>query len=68
PFFAQLRKTDTSWKELIIGGTVCLIALSFFINYRSANNSSVWHWNGTPLDVNEHYSRVWDWSDIPFLR
>jgi hypothetical protein len=25
-------------------------------------------WDETPVDVDDHPERVWDWSDPPFLR
>ena len=39
-----------------------------FIHYRGANSWSTILWNATPVDVDAMPTRVWDWSDIQFLR
>ena len=47
----------------------CALALaSLAIQYRGADNPAVFDWNRTPVSVDQNPKRVWDWSDIAFLR
>jgi hypothetical protein len=50
--------------------TICLvlIAASFFIHFRGATSWQVYRWNDQPRDVDKEVTRLWDWSDPPFLR
>ncbi len=41
---------------------------SIFIHYRGANSWSTILWNESPAQIDSMPSRVWDWSDIQFLR
>jgi hypothetical protein len=45
-----------------------LLAKSFYAHHRSANSWRVPGWNETPVSIDKHPERVWDWSDIQFLR
>ena len=44
------------------------LAISFYAHHRSANSWRVPAWNQVPNCVDQNPSRVWDWSDIQFLR
>jgi hypothetical protein len=44
------------------------LALALFIHARGSYSLAVHDWDRTPKDVDFAPSRVWDWSDIPFLR
>ena len=55
-------------RVLFATGFACLIAISFFINYRGANTQAVYAWNRYPVNVDVDPSRVWDWRDLQFLR
>jgi hypothetical protein len=44
------------------------LAIALFIHARGAYSPAVHRWNSTPVEVNVQPSRVWDWSDPPFLR
>lgn len=51
---------------ILLGST---IVVSGFIHYRGANSQEVYEWNGgPPADIDNLPQRVWDWSDIQFLR
>ncbi len=46
---------------------VCLAA-SFAIHFRGATSMAVWGWHETPLHLDRHPERLWDWKDLQFLR
>jgi hypothetical protein len=52
----------------LYAGVGVLVAFSFFTHIRAATHESVPAWNATPLDVDTHSDRPWDWSDPQFLR
>ncbi|WP_342379887.1 hypothetical protein NVS55_10115 [Myxococcus stipitatus] len=56
------------WKRGFVVTFVLLAGLSFFTHFRGATSSAVVNWNGLPLDVDTHPSRLWDFGDISFLR
>ena len=45
-----------------------LLFFSVWVHYRGANSWRVAAWNETPVSVDRDPSRVWDWSDLQFLR
>lgn len=45
-----------------------LISTSFFIHYRGATRPATFMWNSIPNNVDEHPERIWQWSDLQFLR
>lgn len=45
-----------------------LAALSLLIHTRGATSYVPWRWNGTPVNVDDAPERLWDWSDVQFLR
>ena len=47
--------------------SICVI-FSFFVHYRGATVLDVYLWNSQPNNINFNPSRLWDWSDIQFLR
>jgi hypothetical protein len=47
---------------------VCFAAFSIFVHYRCSTNPGPTQWNGKPNDVDKNHNRLWDWSDIQFLR
>jgi hypothetical protein len=44
------------------------VAWSVFVNARGAVDEAVVRWNVEPVHVDQQPSRLWDWSDPPFLR
>lgn len=46
---------------------VCL-AISFTIHFRGATRMAAWGWHETPLNLDRHPERLWDWRDLQFLR
>jgi hypothetical protein len=47
---------------------VLLGLLSFFIHARGATAQETFDWNRLPVDVHRDEARVWDWTDLQFLR
>ncbi|MHB1390688.1 MAG: hypothetical protein ACYCXF_05560 [Thermoleophilia bacterium] len=45
-----------------------LVLPAFFVNLQGATSADAINWNTYPDDVNQNPSRVWDWSDPPWLR
>jgi len=66
PVFRQYFNIKSIKSSLFV--FLILIVLSFFINYRCANDPRAWAWNGEPVNVDNYPDRVWDWNDIQFLR
>lgn len=55
-------------KMFFAGIVSCLLAFSFFVHYQGANNLGPSAWNIYPVNVDDDPSRIWDWSDIQFMR
>jgi len=55
-------------RTLLAGVSALLLGVSVYAHYRSANSWRVPDWNVNPECVDRNPSRVWDWSDIQFLR
>lgn len=64
PVFRRIAELRPPVRALFIAA--CL--WSAFTHGRSATSQAVWQWNATPLDVDQHPERLWNWSDPPFLR
>jgi hypothetical protein len=45
-----------------------LIALSVFVNFRASTTWAPFDWNHTPNNIDKYPGRLWDWSDVQFLR
>lgn len=45
-----------------------LLFCSMFINAKGAMSLRTARWNSTPVNVDEHPERIWDWKDLQFLR
>jgi len=41
---------------------------SVWVNAKGATNQRTFDWNHDPSNVDDHPSRIWDWTDPPFLR
>jgi hypothetical protein len=69
PFFYFFRTLAGARKLILSSVILVFVSVSFFIHLRGANERKVWvEWNQVPVDIDENPSRVWDWSDIQFLR
>jgi hypothetical protein len=45
-----------------------LLVVSIFIHFRCATDWAPYGWNDTPNNIDNNRHRLWDWSDIQFLR
>ena len=45
-----------------------LLAASIFIHFRCATDLAPDAWNSVPNNIDDNRYRLWDWSDIQFLR
>ena len=68
PVLERLRRPTRGWGVVLVSTFFLLTAMSFLVHFRGAMHASVWRWNATPIAVDQKPGRVWDWTDIPFLR
>lgn len=68
PVFAAISAQERWRKVLFTSLIVPLIAWSFFVHARGAYTYEGHSWNATPVNVDLHSERLWDWRDIQFLR
>ena len=55
--------------RLLLGiGFTCTLILSLFIHHQGATEPATWMWNSVPIFVDSKVTRLWDWSDLQFLR
>jgi len=45
-----------------------LVAYGTFIHWRGAHSQEVLDWNTRPVEIRQAQWRIWDWSDLSFLR
>jgi len=64
PFIAAWDQQSRKLRALFLA----LALAGVFIHVRGGWSPAVWAWNATPLNVDAHPDRVWDWSDPQFLR
>jgi hypothetical protein len=50
------------------GAFAVLLAWSLFTNTRGATRFETQRWNAIPVSVHDDETRLWDWSDLQFLR
>ncbi|MBL7178267.1 MAG: hypothetical protein ISS66_20785 [Desulfobacteraceae bacterium] len=53
---------------ILHAGFLLCLAISFAIHLRGASSMAAWGWHETPLYLDHHPERVWDWRDLQFLR
>ncbi len=68
PFFARLPAWPTATVRLATGFLVVTMLISLVIHVRGAADFRTQQWNSLPVNVDEFPERVWDWSDLQFLR
>ncbi|KPJ54855.1 MAG: hypothetical protein AMS16_04440 [Planctomycetes bacterium DG_58] len=68
PVVERFRRPVHGRLIALVSTFVCLTAVSFFVHFRGANHSSTYWWNAKPNNIDRHPERLWDWSDVQFLR
>ena len=72
PFLAYFTAFNfdvrAKWRNAVVAGIGISAAISLIIHAQGAVRSAPWVWNAIPEDVDFKPSRLWDWSDPPFLR
>ena len=63
-----LRNGSGAFGPLLHASFGLLLVFSIFVHSQGAFDSAVHGWNSTPTPVTEQESRLWDWSDLQFLR
>lgn len=52
-----------------LGAAFAMLAVvSIAIHSRGVASAATLGWNSSPLDIDNHPNRLWDWTDIQFLR
>jgi len=64
----QKAKRPAATRLALAGVYGVLFLAGAAIHYRGATSPAVADWNVTPINVDEAPWRVWDWSDIQFMR
>ncbi len=68
PVISHITTMKSPSRNLWIALFIILVAISFFIHLKGATIYEVWEWNGFPINVDEYPSRLWNLTDIQFLR
>lgn len=68
PVFSRLSVLRGPKRVLLATLVSGLIVVSLFIHYRGATSWDTHLWNEEPVGVDDNPARVWDWTDIQFLR
>lgn len=68
PVFSLLSGLRGPRKVLLAAFVSCLIGVSIFTHYRGATSWDTHVWNEGPIAVDDNPARIWDWTDIQFLR
>ncbi len=73
PSIRQLALPFTARKVPLVALFALLAGLSFFMHFRGATEPAAafgwnWQYGGVIEDVTNDPTRLWDWSDPPFLR
>ena len=67
-FLIDLNKQLPNKKQMIFAAIAPLLAFSFYVNAKGAYFYAVHEWNVSPNNITTHPERLWDWTDIAFLR
>lgn len=68
PVVAQVPELEGTRKVVLAAALCSSVVVSFFVHYKGATDENVFAWNFNPVSVDAKPSRLWDWSDIQFLR
>lgn len=56
-------------RKIFLLALLCFLGiLSAAIHFRGAWDFSVYRWSTSPINIDEHPERLWDWNDPQFLR
>jgi hypothetical protein len=56
------------WRTAAGALTAVLLAVTLGIHARGALSKKPWGWNDTPVNIDERPARLWDFTDLQFLR
>jgi len=68
PVVSHITTIRSPSSNLWITLFIILVAISFFIHFKGAATHGVWQWNEFPINVDKDPSRLWNLTDIQFLR
>lgn len=69
PAIEKLSSMGGRKKVILTTFFALLLSISFLIQFRGATSWDAFKtWNKTPISVDDQHRRVWDWTDIQFLR
>lgn len=64
-WFSETRSALRSW---LLSLFVLLAVVSLLVNLSGAMNKATYRWNSVPTDIDKSPRRLWDWTDLQFLR
>jgi hypothetical protein len=64
-WFSETRSARRSW---LLSLFMLFAVVSLLINLSGAVNKATYLWNSVPTDVDTAPRRLWDWTDLQFLR
>jgi hypothetical protein len=68
PVIAWSADKRGALRNRLMGLFLLLALASFAINLSGAVNKATNRWNSVPTDIDKSPRRLWDWSDLQFLR
>lgn len=68
PVFPWIRNMGQSRRRVVKAAFLLCVMISVFMHFRGASSMAPWEWNEVPVQVESDTSRIWDWTDPPFLR
>jgi hypothetical protein len=68
PVLARLAGARGALRSWLILLFALLGLASFLINLNGAVNKATYRWNSMPTDIDKSPRRLWDWTDLQFLR
>lgn len=70
PVFQYLQNAEARpcLRALLGGGFAIAVLFSAFVHHQGATEPATWMWNSEPTAIDNDTSRLWDWSDLQFLR
>ena len=66
--FPPSRRRGCCRQQALRVAFVCSVLVSAFMQYQGASRQAAWHWNLSPVHIDDAPERVWDWCDPAFLR
>ncbi|MCB0332650.1 MAG: hypothetical protein KDD55_04075 [Bdellovibrionales bacterium] len=67
-YFLLFKEKESSAVLSRLSLFALLSVVAFAIHFKGAYNWNAHLWSSTPIDVDQHTERIWDWSDMSIFR